>query len=375
MLGKPLRGKMFALMAAALAVAGLVSACGSGGAGASAGTSGAKADLTQAKQILAAASQRPTKIQVTDPIGKPVPAGKKIAFVSCGLPECVLQGEVIKKATDLLGWSLTTINTNGTPQGFQNAFDTILRQKVDGVIYNAIDKSVIRSQLGQLQSQGAITGACCQLDPVGDGITYVIDTPDDNSPKGKIDAAWAVVNGGDSASVLYANIPDFKILSSIKSGLQTNLKTLCPGCTFDSIDLPLTSLGKDAPNRMVSYLRSHPKTKFVVLADDAAGVGLPAALKAAGLDDVKVFGQAPYGASLGYLKNGTEAGAIPYDLYGDMWAIVDSMARKFAGVAVPTIHPPMWVVTKDNYPTEAGSELFPIVADYDKQYAALWGKA
>ncbi|WP_326566693.1 substrate-binding domain-containing protein [Amycolatopsis rhabdoformis] len=371
MLGKPLRGKLIV----AVALLGLVSACGSGGTGASAGTSGAKADLAQAKQILAAASQRPTKIQVTAPVGKPVPTGKKIAFVSCGLPECVLQGEVIKKATDLLGWSLTTINTNGTPQGFQNAFDTILRQKPDGVIYNAIDKSVIRSQLGQLQAQGAITGACCQLDPAGDGITYVIDTPDDNSPKGKIDAAWAVVNGGDSASVLYANIPDFKILSSIKSGLQTNLKTLCPGCSFDSIDLPLTSLGKDAPNRMVSYLRSHPKTKYVVLADDAAGVGLPAALRAAGLTDVKVFGQAPYGASLGYLKNGTEAGAIPYDLYGDMWAIVDSMVRKFAGVPVPTIHPPMWVVTKDNYPAEAGSDLFPIVADYDKQYAALWGKA
>ncbi|MEV6903875.1 hypothetical protein [Amycolatopsis sp. NPDC051372] len=29
-----------------------------------------------------------------------------------------------------------------------------------------------------------------------------------------------------------------------------------------------------------------------LLADDAAGVGLPAALRAAGLDDVKVFGQA-----------------------------------------------------------------------------------
>ena len=45
------------------------------------------------------------------------------------------------------------------------------------------------------------------------------------------------------------------------------------------LDIPLTSLGKDAPDRIVSYLRSHPDVNYIALSvTDALGAGLPAAL-------------------------------------------------------------------------------------------------
>ena len=55
----------------------------------------------------------------------------------------------------------------------------------------------------------------------------------------------------------------------------------------------MTSLGRDAPDRIVSYLRSHPQVSYVVLSvSNALGAGLPAALRAAGLaDKVKIVGQ------------------------------------------------------------------------------------
>ena len=66
-----------------------------------------------------------------------------------------------------------------------------------------------------------------------------------------------------------------------------------PTASTTSLDIPLTSLGKDAPDRIVSYLRSHPQVNYVVLSvSNALGAGLPAALRAAGLaDKVKIVGQ------------------------------------------------------------------------------------
>ena len=61
---------------------------------------------------------------------------------------------------------------------------------------------------------------------------------------------------------------------------KSSYKKYCPDCEYGSIDIPVTSLGKDAPDRIVSYLRSHPEVNHVVLSvSNALGAGLPAALR------------------------------------------------------------------------------------------------
>ena len=58
---------------------------------------------------------------------------------------------------------------------------------------------------------------------------------------------------------------------------------------------------------IVSYLRAHPEVNYVALSYDGVGVGLPAALKAAGLaDKVKIIGEAPTATNVSYVEAGTQ---------------------------------------------------------------------
>ena len=56
--------------------------------------------------------------------------------------------------------------------------------------------------------------------------------------------------------------PAFEILAAVGTTFEQECKQYCPDCGYGKIDIPLTSLGKDAPDRIVSYLRSHPNVEL-----------------------------------------------------------------------------------------------------------------
>src|ERR1044071_5877087 len=88
------------VLAAAVVVAVVVAAVAGGGGGSNGGSTaqgGDAAGLAKAKAGAHAATTRPTSIGLTTPIGKPVPTGKKIAFISCGVEACEVQGNIIKQ--------------------------------------------------------------------------------------------------------------------------------------------------------------------------------------------------------------------------------------------------------------------------------------
>src|SRR5579859_6512229 len=130
------------VLAASALLAVLISACGSsssssttsGSAAAvtasnAANTSAPSSGVAAAQQVVAQAMQRPTTVSVTTPVGKPVPSGKKIVFISCGIAVCDLQGKIVTKATSLLGWSTSTISTTGTPTSVLAAYQTAARSE------------------------------------------------------------------------------------------------------------------------------------------------------------------------------------------------------------------------------------------------------
>jgi len=154
------------------------------------------------------------------------------------------------------------------------------------------------------------------------------------------------------------------------------MKKYCSSCSVDSLDIPLTSLGKDAPDRIVSYLRSHPDVNYVVLSvTDALGSGLPAALKAAGLaDKVTIVGQGGGPQNFADMRSDSIKALVPADLYSYDYLMLDALARHWAGVPLVDAGPPYWLVKKDTAPEDT-SKPFPVVEDYLAQWKALWGKS
>jgi ribose transport system substrate-binding protein len=367
-----------------LALAGLAAllfvatGCGSGDSASSSGGSanGGNADVTAAKQLTDTSATRPTQITQAKPIDKPIPTGKKITFISCGVEACAVQGPILADGAKMLGWSVKQVGTDGSPEKVQNAFQAAIRGGANAVIIDAADKDALAGPISAAKAKGVEVVTCCSLAQQGKDVLFNTGTPEQNAPIGKMLAGKVVADSAGKANSLYVNVSAFAILAAVGQTFEQEYKRLCADCGFGKIDIPLTSLGKDAPDRIVSYLRSHPKVNYIVLSESGSlGPGLPAALQAAGLaDKVKIVGQGGNQQVYQDVGAGKIAAVTPSSLYGYDYSMLDALARKWAGVPVEQTSPEFWLMTKDNMPSSIGGPAFPIVQDYKNQWAKLWGK-
>ena len=369
------RRSAIAAAVAALVTAGAVAGCGSDDNSSSSSSGGnTSAAVSEAQQIMKEGTTRPTEITVKKPVGKDIPSGKKLVFISCGTSSCQLQGDIIKEAASHLGWTSQTIATDGSPAQIQNGFTTALRNGADAIIANAQTREGIATQLAATKAKGVAYVGCCSTDKVGGGYLYNTSTPEQNAKIGRyLAAAIATDAGGKDANTLYVDIPAFTILGALGDSFKKDYERLCDGCQYAKIDVAVPQLA-NAPNTIVSYLRSHPDTKYVALSvTDALGTGLPAALKAASLNDIKIVGQGGDPTSFQALAQGQMLALVPFDFFDVDYQMVDALARHFAGPPIEHTAPPLWMITKDNLPSDY-TKLFPNVESYKDQFLKLWGK-
>ncbi|HWJ10257.1 MAG TPA: substrate-binding domain-containing protein, partial [Nocardioides sp.] len=297
------RGRRAAAVAVVGILIGVLTACGGASGGVVSDDEVDKDGLDQARALVEEFSQQPTEIPNDEPITEPIPEGKEITFLSCGTSTCNLEADIIKQATDALGWKFTSIANDGTPEQIKAGWTQILRDKPDGVIYTATPVEAFKSELEKASALGIEVAACCTTDPANDQLDFVIGTPAQSERPGGLMAAWLIDQSEGKGNVLFVNVSAFEIIQSIKKGFDDVMDEMCPACGNDEIDIPITALGKDVPDRIVSFLRANPNTKYVALSiDGALGAGLPAALKAAGLNDITVIGEGPDETTLQYIS-------------------------------------------------------------------------
>lgn len=333
-----------------------------------------QAGLTKAQALVASETQRPTTITDTTKVTKPIPKGLTIDFIPCGSTECTLEGNIVKQAAAAVGWNTDILSNDGTPQGDKAAFTQAVRNKAAAVLYTAIPASVFQSQLPALKANGTFLSTCCVTDAVGPstGIGYAIDIPSQVGPVGGSQAAWVAADSKDKADSVFVNIPAFAILASQATDYKAGMATYCPTCKVDEINVALANLST-APSTIVSYLRAHPSVNYVVASTDAITIGLPAAIKAAGLSNVKIVGQGATPTNIQYLHSGQEAADVAFPYYEVMYAMVNAAIQDKAGMTVaPSVAPPAWLLTPQNAPNTTAT-VFPVVTGYQSQYQALWG--
>jgi ABC-type sugar transport system substrate-binding protein len=372
---------------AALAVVVLVAAgCGGGDDGGSSdGGGSSSANLAEAEKLAKQYETRPTEINQTKPIDKPIPTGKKIAFIGCGPASCLVYGDILKPGAEMLGWSVETIATDGSPEKLQNAIQSAVRNKADAIVLPAAEPAALGASIADARRAGVVFVACCSLAKApqlsgaekGDEVDYNVSTPQQNGPIGDALAAKVVADSKGEANAVYVNISAFQILADVGKRFQSKYEALCPDCKLDTLEVPLTALGKDVPDRIVSYLRSHPDVNYVVLSESGALFpGLKGALQAAGLGDkVKIIGRGGGDSSVYQaVGSGDITALVPPEQYSVDYSILDALARKWAGVPVEATPPNIWLTTPETIPdtTEA---TFPTVENYQQQWAKLWGKS
>jgi ribose transport system substrate-binding protein len=332
--------------------------------------------LQMAQAAVAKYLKKPTSMGLP-PITKPIPTGKKVVYVHCGVAACTVLADGAKKAAEILGWKYQTIATDGTPESVKKAWQTANRLKADVVLGSGYDRSIYEQELKDLNARGGIASIYATLTNPSADLPISIGLPKDVGREGQQSAAWTVASTKGKASTLYVNLPSFTILGPILDSYKADYKKFCATCKLDVMDMPITSIGKDSTDRVISYLRAHKDVNFVMFSVDVLGIGFPAALKAAGLDTkVQFAGHSPSVENLGYIDQGLQGATVNQDYYAVMATLIDGAARKMVGLPVTPDNKwsiPYFIESKGHLASTTG--FGPVMPDFYGQLKKLWGKA
>jgi ABC-type sugar transport system substrate-binding protein len=374
--------RAFVVVVAILA-ASVIAACGSSktstpsSAGATSSAAAPAATSSALTGALAKVEQPPNTIAISAPLPRKPPTGKHIAFLDCSQPTCPPFATGLDAAAKALGWTVTNIGFQPTPEAEVQALDTALAQKPSGIFVTGLPRSVISVPLAK---------AAAEHIPVVDGYdTNPVVAPFianiDNLASGKFAptavADWVANDTGCKGDVANFSISTYPILVGATNVFESRLKRLCPGIVIKSYNAQATDVGTKIPGYVVTALQSDPKIKVAAFAFGSMTLGVPAALKSAGLSAQLVGYGADTPTNVQSVADGQESAETGYGLPYGGWRAMDAFARYFEGAsaAVDTSAPnPGRLYVKSNSTgsvtfNTVGEEPLPKIAS---QFESLW---
>lgn len=372
-------------MLAAVAAAILASAVGcstpasSGPSSAGSQSAASSAAQQQVRAEVQQLLQRPTSIGVTGSPG-PVPKGKLIAYVACGAPTCLQISSYAAAAAKALGWNYRFINAgSGTDLAqVKEAYDEAIRIHANAVLGSGFPRSIYNSEIAQLKAANVPVIEWATTDQPGNGLTAVMDGTAASAEYGKEMADFILSRNPwtSATSTLYVTISVYPTDGIIGTGLQQELRAKCPACKYAELDVPASSIGEDLPSRVVAYLQAHPSVNNLAFAFNDITLGVPAALRAAGLagriNTSVVKDTDPTVDS--YIASGGLTAEISDPWQINVWRSFDLLIRLWNGKPITpdtdAATLPQWIVTKANLPSATTN--FPPVANYETQFEKLW---
>lgn len=332
-----------------------------------------------AAEELAGLLERPTEITNTTPFAGEIPVDKDVMWIQCPVPACVQLGEPLKNAVEALGWTLSVVPHDGTPEGVLAAYAQAVREAPDAVVSSGYPRVMFEEEMTQLSEAEIPVIQMTVTDPPGDGITAVVHGSARNAEAGRQLALYTAVDSGGAANVLWVTTAYPIVVPTLEGhegegGFQPALEELCPDCTVEVIDIPIEAIGVDDAARVVSALQANPDINYVVGPLGDMFVGLPGALADAGLSAQVTLVTHDQNPTLSAaVEDGTIAAIVGFPGLEDMFQITDTLLRHFAGEDFEPSSDdlPSWIITQGNVPSTTDD--YPLVEDYQEQYKALWG--
>lgn len=374
-------GKVAAI-ASVVAVSAALAACGSDDDSSKSSVAATPASSTAPQSTGIAAAKKnlekwtaaPTKIGVSEPLkAKPAP-GKTVAVLGTADPNNVKIQKKVKQIAESVGWKYELFSYDpAKPDTFQGALTTALAKKADYITETGLP--LTPAQLKQVKDAGAKL-ALSSVAPVTveDPIIVNSNGPASDEQMGRMVADFFAVDSGGKGKAVMEHVPSYPILGAFVDGFTKELDAVCPACEVERVDVTLPQLaGGKVPSLVTSALRKNPDATYAIFDVGPFATGVPAALKAAGLEGkVKIIGEAADEAAIAGLKDGSHTAWTGFDSEYSAYAVMDAMFRDAEGSPVPVDElevNPTQMLTADNVgSTRRWSE----PQDADAQFKALW---
>jgi ABC-type sugar transport system substrate-binding protein len=356
--------------------AGLLAACGSDTTSTQP-RGNSSSNVAQAKKELAPYLKLPGSIGLTEPLSRR-PAGKTVAFLQCGIVNCEEHAKALRKAFAQLGVNFKVISSGLSPETFTKAFSTVSQIRPDAVLYDGIPAAIAQRPSDELAKDGIpVVGIATPDLKTGDNI-FAIEGPEFYRDVGRTMANWTIVNSNGNASVLYVRDPSLPFGDPELAGLMKAFRDNCDRCNVDEIKTSASGIGKSIPQEVTGYLQQHPKTKYVIGMGSAFLIGVPTALKTAGITGVQLVGFAPTRINQEALKAGQEAAGLMQSNDALSWYAADATARALVGQSAPRqaqANPPiMQLVTTSKVTWQPSNGDWPYIPGWESEFTHLWTK-
>jgi ribose transport system substrate-binding protein len=340
--------------------------------------------LEAAKQKVATATQTADKWEGPTSGPKAV-ADKTIVFVAGDLKNGGILGasQGVEEAGKTIGWTVRTIDGQGTVSGRTAALNQALALKPSGIVVGGFDTTEQKTAFAAAAKSGVpLVGWHSGQKPGPNseaGLFANVTTTNDDVAEAA--ASFAVADSGGKAGVVIFTDSQYAIALYKARAMEAVIKK-CGGCTVLSFeDSPLAETSTRMPQLTTSLLqRFGDKWTYSLAINDLYFDFMGSSLQSAG----KKGDGAPKAISAG---DGSEAayqrirskryqtGTVPEPLNMQGWQIVDEMNRALSKVEWSGYVPKVHLVTVDNVGKDGGPKnLFDPDNGYRDQYKKIWGK-
>ena len=317
--------------------------------------------------------------------GPKAAAGKTIVFVAADLKNGGILGvsQGVEEAGKTIGWSVRTIDGQGTVSGRTAALNQALALKPAGIVVGGFDTTeqkvafeaaaksgipLVGWHSGEKPGPNAAAGLFANVTTVTDDVADIA-------------ASWAVVDSGGKAGVVIFTDSQYAIAVYKARAMEAVIKK-CGGCTVLSFeDSPIAESSTRMPQLTTSLLqRFGDKWTHSLAINDLYFDFMGSSLKAAGKkgDDTPRAVSAGDGSEAAYQRiraKNYQSATVPGPLNMQGWQVVDELNRAFAKAPWSGYVPGVHLVTTENVNRDGGGKnIYDPENGYRDQYKRIWGR-
>jgi ribose transport system substrate-binding protein len=300
------------------------------------------------------------------------PTGKKIVAITCSSQGagCVRAAEGATEAGKVLGWQVTTIDGQGTPNAWNAAILNAISSHADGIVLAAVPPPLVGDALAKAKAAGIPVVEVFEPVPAGEAFASVNI---DHHEQGEAIADWVADDSEEKAQVLVVEDTEFETLTERVEGFEEELSK-CSGCkVVEHVNSQIGTMANTVPSAVASALQSHPEINYVVSPFDSNAIFASQGVQQAGKEgQVKVVGYEGDPQAVSTIREGgieVATAADPAEWMG--WQAVDALGRAMTGQKAEDTPVPWKVIDATNLPP---NDTWTGDIDYQAEFEKLWGK-
>ncbi|PBB39587.1 substrate-binding domain-containing protein [Mesorhizobium sp. WSM3868] len=258
--------------------------------------------------------------------------------------------EGAQKAADAAGAKLVIFNANNVPSAQNDAIETYITQKVDGIILVAIDVNGVKPAITAAKSAGIPVVAIDAQIPNGDNVSFIgVDNTKAGADIGKFYADYVKTEMGGKAKIGIIGALNSFIQNQRLDGFKKAVTDSGEAITFlDTVDGQ--NVQETALSASENLMTANPDMTTLYATGEPALLGAVSAVTSQGrTDDVKVFGWDLTKQAIQGIDDGWVVAVVQQDPAGEGKAAVEALTKLKKGEKVdPIINIPVTIVTKKN---------------------------